>query len=94
MTNTGTPAPAGFTANDRCPNCRGLGQVEDSLNQEEDMDADMIDCDDCDGVGWVKPVAETPLAVRVAERVAAHAEFVAQYGPGASCGGAYCRCPR
>ena len=45
----------------------------------------LVDCDDCDGVGWSKPVAFDPAAAR-ARRIADHDAYVAEHGVGASCG--------
>jgi hypothetical protein len=106
MTNTAAaalPLPSGFSADDACPTCRATGEQvapvtgpdgEIVLDADEVEVTEAVTCDDCDGIGYSLPVVEVPAASRFATRVREHAEYVAEFGPGASCGGRYCRCPR
>jgi hypothetical protein len=95
-------APRGYVAADRCPTCAGRAvQVAPLLDADGEIvfDGDdevetLVECDDCDGRGWSKPVAGPSSAERLARLVAEHAEFVAEFGPSPLCGTVRCRCPR
>jgi len=103
-------APRGFTAADRCPTCDGRGQTARPVDVDgdflwiieggEEVEAQEAGtCEDCDGRGWTRD-ERTPAqvaaeaAARRERRAAEHAEYVAEFGPAASCGGPWCRCPR